>query len=133
MAPGSRWQALGVRPKMEILPEFRVTLTRLKPGETAYPVDEDGISEDMEGQRTKLGGLPESIQGGVEDLPRCPDCQEQMLFVAQIDSVEHQWRTNPHSVEAGSKDQKWMFGDVGMIYVFFCKGCLRAHADFECY
>jgi hypothetical protein len=118
---------------METLPEFRVTLTRLKNGETAYPIDEDGFSEDMEGQRTKLGGLPESIQGGVDDLPKCPDCQKEMLFVAQIDSIEHQWETNPHSVDALSEDQKWMFGDVGMIYVFFCKECLRAHADFECY
>ena len=119
--------------KMEILPEFRVNLTRLKPGETAYPVDGDGFSEDMEGQRTKLGGLPESIQGGGEELPDCPSCGNKLLFVAQIDSVEHQWSTNPHSVNALSKDQKWMFGDVGMIYVFFCKECLEAHADFECY
>jgi hypothetical protein len=55
-----------------------------------------------------------------------------MTFVAQIDSVEHQWSSNPHSVNALSKDQKWMFGDVGMIYVFFCIECCQAHAEFEC-
>ena len=55
-----------------------------------------------------------------------------MTFVAQIDSVEHQWKSNPHSVDALSDDQKWMFGDVGMIYVFFCFNCLEPHAEFEC-
>jgi len=55
-----------------------------------------------------------------------------MTFVAQIDSVEHDWASNPHRVDALSDDQKWMFGDVGMIYVFFCFDCLQPHAEFEC-
>ena len=42
---------------METLPEFRVTLTRLKEGETAYPIE--GAQYETYGQRTKLGGDPD--------------------------------------------------------------------------
>ena len=104
---------------MRTLPEFRVSLTRLQSGETAYSTD--GPHYENQGQRTKLGGNPDWIQS--EDAPLCPDCDELMSFVAQVDSVEHQWKSNPHSVDALSHDQKWMFGDVGMIYVFFCFEC----------
>ncbi len=116
---------------MEKLPEFRVTLTRLKPGEQAYPQGDDTPHYEAHGQRTKLGGDPDWEQGERPN-PECPNCGLPMTFVAQIDSVEHQWRSNPHSVDALSDDQKWMFGDVGMIYVFFCFDCLEPHAEFEC-
>ena len=113
---------------METLPEFRVMLTRLQPGETAYP--SDGPHYEDHGQRTKLGGNPDWIQSA--DVPRCQDCDELMSFVAQIDSVEHQWESNPHSVDALSDKQKWMFGDVGMIYVFFCFECCTTSSVFQC-
>src|SRR5687767_2707177 len=110
---------------MRKLPEFRVSLTRLKRGERAYP------AVHAEGQRTKLGGDPDYIQGD-RPVPKCPECGTSMMFVAQIDSVEHDSDTNPHAVDALSGKQKWMFGDVGMIYVFFCEKCLYAGAMFEC-
>lgn len=115
---------------MKPLPEFRVTLTRLKKGETAYPVGGKIPHYEYHGRRTKLGGAPDWVQN--DDVPVCEACQDKMTFVAQIDSVEHQWDSNPHSVPAGSKDQKWMFGDVGMIYVFFCFGCLETKSVFQC-
>ena len=108
------------------LPEFRVTLTRLEPGETAYSPDDHYLR----GQRTKLGGKPDWDQG--DNCPICAGCEQPMSFVAQIDSVEHEWPTNPHSREAGRKHQKWMFGDVGMIYVFFCFDCLQSKSVFQC-
>jgi len=55
-----------------------------------------------------------------------------MTFVAQVDSVEHDSKSNPHRVSPLSEDQKWMFGDVGMIYVFVCFDCALAHAEYEC-
>ena len=113
---------------MEILPEFRVTLTRLKDGESAYPVE--GSRREHLGQRTKLGGKPDWDQN--DETPECPDCGAPMTFVAQVDSVEHQSKLNPHSVNALSDDQKWMFGDVGMIYVFFCLGCNTTSSVFQC-
>ena len=116
---------------MKTLPEFRVTLTRLKKGEQSYPIDADTPHYEYQGRRTKLGGKPDYVQGEGPP-PKCADCKKPMTFVAQIDSVEHDWASNPHRVDCLSENQKWMFGDVGMIYVFFCFDCLQAHAEFEC-
>lgn len=119
---------------MKTLPEFRVTLTRMKKDETADPIGDEIPLYDHLGRRTKLGGEPDWDQG--EDVPVCEGCKKKkkkkMTFVAQIDSVEHQSKSNPHSVSALSKDQKWMFGDVGMIYVFFCFGCGETKSVFQC-
>jgi len=116
---------------MDELPEFRVTLTRLKEGETAYPQGPDVSHYEYQGQRSKFGGKPDNIQGE-SPPPNCPDCRKPMTFVAQIDSVEHDWKSNPHAVSAFD-DCKWMFGDVGMIYVFYCFGCLHPEATTEMY
>ena len=113
---------------MKTLPEFRVTLTRLKENETAYPTDNPRYNS--HGRRTKLGGKPDWIQQ--EETPICQDCGTPMTFVSQIDSVEHDWESNPHSVDALSDNQKWMFGDVGMIYVFFCFDCNTTSSAFQC-
>ncbi len=107
---------------MTQLPEFRVTLTRLAPGETAYPPGDHSF----DGRRTKLGGAPDWEQG--DEHPNCPECGEPMSFVAQIDSVEHEKRNNPHGRPVLGDDQHWMFGDVGMIYVFFCFDCIETAA-----
>ena len=110
-------------PDYEVLPEFRVTLTRLELGEEAYP--RDG-SYDWLGQRTKLGGEPDWDQH--DERPMCPSCEKPMSFVAQIDSVEHLSKTNPHGVDPIGPNQKWMFVDVGMIYVFYCFECLETQS-----
>jgi len=114
------------------LPEFRVILERVPDGEEAYPTDDDTPHYEYQGRRTKLGGRPDWMQGDEEDCPTCPHCEKDVTFVAQIDSIEHDWRSNPHRVDCLSKEQKWMFGDVGMIYVFFCFDCLESIAVFEC-
>ena len=112
------------------LPEFRVTLTRLRPGEEAYPTDFERREEAL-GQRTKLGGQPDWEQDP-QDSPRCRKCQRPATFVAQIDSVEYGSQYNPHGVDWMTDEQKWMFADVGMIYVFFCFDCLEPQAKFKC-
>lgn len=112
---------------MKTLPEFRVTLTRLKGGETAYPTE--GPHYEYHGQRTKLGGAPDWDQH--DETPMCAECDQPMTFVAQIDSVEHDWKSNPHAVDSRSDDQNWMFGDVGMIYVFFCFDCGASQNVFQ--
>jgi hypothetical protein len=72
------------------------------------------------GKRTKLGGEPEWIQS--DHTPVCDSCTEKMVFIAQIDSI-------------GMDDafQEYMFGDVGMIYLFYCFDCLETKSIFQCY
>ncbi|MCZ7647075.1 MAG: YwqG family protein [Planctomycetota bacterium] len=82
------------------------------------------------GLRTKLGGKPDWEQG--DEYPNCPDCKEEMVFIAQIDSIEHESEYNPLSKSAlGHQD--YMFCDVGMIYVFYCFGCNEAKAVTQFY
>jgi len=55
-----------------------------------------------------------------------------MTFVAQIDSIEHDEQHNPHRVDCLSEKQQFMFGDVGMLYVFFCFECLETTSIMQC-
>ena len=109
-----------------LLPELRVALERVPPGQRAVPLD----YPDNLGLRTKLGGEPEWIQGG--EIPDCPHCGNAMTFVAQIDSVEHDSRHNPLRRDCLG-EQDYMFGDVGMIYVFFCFECCQPACVHQCY
>lgn len=70
------------------------------------------------GLRSKLGGSPNWEQ--CDETPNCPSCHEVMTFISQIDSIEHFEEHNPHAIDCIYGDQHFMFGDVGMIYVFFC-------------
>lgn len=106
------------------LPEVRVILQRVLPGERAVPPDYP------DGMRTKLGGEPEWIQG--DETPRCYSCGEPMTFVAQIDSVEHDDPHNPLRRDCRGH-QDYMFGDVGMIYVFLCFACLEPACLVQCH
>jgi uncharacterized protein YwqG len=108
------------------LPEIRVTLKRVPPGERAVPLN----YPDNLGIRTKLGGEPAWIQG--DDTPQCSGCGQPMTFVAQIDSVEHDSRLNPLRRDC-MEDKDYMFGDVGMIYVFFCYQCCQPGCVHQCY
>jgi uncharacterized protein YwqG len=108
---------------MKELREYRIRIERVPDGESA-------IDPDLLGLRSKLGGDPQWEQD--EEIPECPDCGQEMAFVAQIDSVEHFERHNPLGVDPLSPDQHYMFGDVGLIYVFFCFECLQARSVFQC-
>ncbi len=82
------------------------------------------------GLRSRLGGNPQWEQ--TDETPVCTSCDERMTFVAQLDSINHDAPENPHRIDCLSGEQKYMFGDVGLIYVFFCFDCLKAHAVFQC-
>lgn len=101
----------------KVLREYRMTFERVREGRKAVP-DPDRL-----GLRSKLGGMPDWVQGN--ESPRCPGCRNAMTFVAQIDSMEHESRENPHSIDALSDQQHFMFADVGMIYVWFCFDCIE--------
>ncbi|MFB3894696.1 MAG: hypothetical protein ACE14V_00175 [bacterium] len=82
------------------------------------------------GLRSKLGGKPDWEQ--YDETPICPSCNEKMTFIGQIDSIEHDEPHNPHAVDCLSDDQRYMFGDVGIIYIFFCFDCLETISVFQC-
>jgi uncharacterized protein YwqG len=77
------------------------------------------------GLRSKLGGAPDWVQSN--ETPECSRCHKPMTFVGQIDSFEV--KGTPNTVEWD--DRHFMFGDVGMIYVFFCFGCSNTQSIFQ--
>jgi hypothetical protein len=105
------------------LREYRV---RIIPAERAgqQPKYPDNL-----GSRTKFGGIPDAIQVGDDEEKRCPQCFGPLTFVAQIDSFEFNGENNPNRRDYG--DEQFMFGDVGMIYVWFCFQCLTPQASLE--
>lgn len=109
----------------EVLREYSVRLT------PATASEQNLTSPDSDGLRTKFGGLPNAIQKRGNPNFLCPECREKMRFIAQIDSFEHQSHKNPNA--KNYSEQHFMFGDVGMIYVWFCFDCLTPYATMECY
>ena len=71
------------------LREYRMLFEMMPPGETADTA--------QLGLRSKLGGVPNWDQG--DETPTCPDCQQEMIFIGQIDSIEHDSKRNPHRIE----------------------------------
>jgi hypothetical protein len=104
------------------LHQYRISFVRVPEGEAA--------NSKTLGLRSKLGGVPDWDQG--DETPHCPDCHIEMTFIGQLDSIEHDEKQNPHRVNCLSDDQKYMLGDVGLIYIFFCFDCLRPAAVFQC-
>jgi uncharacterized protein YwqG len=107
----------------ETLRQYRILFERVPDGEQS-------IDPNKLGQRSKLGGTPNWDQSN--ETPTCSSCDKEMTFIAQLDSIEHQSKSNPHSMNALSKDKHYMFGDVGMLYVFFCFECLETQTVFQC-
>ena len=105
------------------LREYRIRFELVPEGDHAYPPGRENL-----GLRSKLGGDPNWVQG--DDTPACPQCGEPMSFVGQIDSIEHKEDHNPHRQEY--REQDFMFGDVGVIYVFFCFDCSETKSVFQC-
>ena len=108
----------------QVLHEYRMLFERLRTGEP-------GVDPDALGLRSKLGGEPTWIQE--DETPTCPACRTEMTFIGQIDSIEHQSAENPHQVNALSDEQRYMFGDVGLIYVFLCLEDLETQSIVQCF
>ena len=108
---------------MSKLPEYRMRFD-------SVPLGQEAVDPRCYGLRSKLGGEPNWEQN--DETPQCPSCGEEMTFVAQIDSINHDTESNPHHIDCLSDEQKFMFGDVGMIYVFFCFDCLETTSVMQC-
>jgi uncharacterized protein YwqG len=94
------------------------------------PEGEKAVDAKALGLRSKLGGVPDWDQE--DETPICASCNEPMTFIGQIDSIEHDSADNPHRIDCISPDQQYMFGDVGMIYVFCCIQCLETRSIVQC-
>ena len=79
------------------------------------------------GKRSKLGGKPDWIQ--FENVIKCDCCKKEMTFIGQIDSIDY----SDHYSKISLSNERYMFGDVGMIYIFFCFECLKSQSVFQCY
>ena len=75
------------------------------------------------GKRSKLGGDPEWIQESEKII--CSKCGKNMNFVSQLDSIDYTGDID--------KDAEYMFGDVGMIYTFFCFDCIEVKSLVQTY
>ncbi|MDB6121747.1 MAG: hypothetical protein JWQ71_740 [Pedosphaera sp.] len=106
------------------LREYRIKFEKVPKGKKAVP-DPDKL-----GIRSKLGGEPDWVQS--PEIPECSDCKQPMTFIAQIDSMEHDEKHNPHAIDCLSRQQQYMFGDVGMIYVFMCFSCMTTKSVVQC-
>ena len=74
------------------------------------------------GRRSKFGGQPTWEQE--DETPTCPQCGESMVFVAQLDSIGFDRR--------GAPAEQYIFGDVGLIYAFFCFEDGETRSVFQC-
>jgi uncharacterized protein YwqG len=90
----------------------------------------DNVNINKLGMRSKLGGNPDWEQS--DETPQCNSCKNNMTFVAQIDSIAQDEEHNPNRIDSIHGEQDYMFGDVGMIYVFFCFDCLETKSVFQC-
>jgi hypothetical protein len=87
--------------KRSQLPEFSVSLARVRPDDAARR------TEMPLGQRTKFGGVADWIH--YDATPKC--CRVNMAFVAQIDSIEHVSRDNPFGADGGVIGSRNIGGD----------------------
>jgi hypothetical protein len=74
-----------------------------------------GLVTIFRSERHQIGGEPCWIEE--EETPTCPRCGKEMTFLAQIDSI---------SPEVS-------FGDVGIVYVFYCFDCLEGKVFAQSY
>jgi hypothetical protein len=72
-------------------------------------------ADDEIGTRHQLGGEPKFIQQ--EDYPFCSDCEKQMTFYGQLDSI----------------NDDFCIADCGMIYVFICFDCNTTESIIQSY
>ena len=72
-------------------------------------------ASDEVGNRFKIGGIPDFIQG--EDYPTCNCCKKEMTFYSQIDSL----------------NDEFIIADCGLIYVFVCFKCNQTQSFIQSY
>ena len=95
-----------------VIPEIALTLSPDSP-EANKVMGFQHAGGDI-GKRSKLGGLPDWIQG--ENVPAC-SCGSSMSFYGQLDSI----------------GDTVILADCGMIYVFVCFQCFSTNCILQSY
>lgn len=95
------------------IPAFKLIMQPLS--EEAANMPKFKWAEEGVGERHQIGGTPTFIQK--QDIPHCKECNEEMTFYAQLDSL----------------NDEYCIGDVGMIYVFVCFDCLETTSIIQSY
>lgn len=93
---------------MKTIPEFRLVAEPLTP--EAKSLTPFKWADADVGRRHRLGGQPSSWMSA--NWPICADCGQPMTFYGQLDSIS----------------EEIVIADVGVICVFLCFDCFRAHA-----
>lgn len=89
----------------KIIPPFRLVAEPLN--EDAEKMPKFKWASNSIGARHKLGGNPDFVQQ--ERRPCCPSCDNEMVFYAQIDSI----------------NDDYVIADCGMVYIFLCFECIE--------
>lgn len=90
---------------MRPIPPFKLSLIPIN--EEAEKLQKFQWAGDNVGDRNKLGGTPDFLQG--EEYPTCDSCRKRMDFYGQLDSLS----------------DEFIVADCGMIYVFICFECIE--------
>jgi len=98
---------------MKNIPPFKLVPEPLN--EEAKKLPKFKWAGDEIGTRHQLGGTPQFIQQ--EDFPFCPECEDQMTFYGQLDSI----------------NDDYCIADCGMIYVFVCLDCNETKSIIQSY
>jgi len=85
------------------IPQFKLTPEPQEEAAEGLPSFE--YAADEVGRRHQLGGDPQFLQEA--EWPECPDCNKQMSFYAQLDSIS----------------DDIVIADCGMVFVFVCLDC----------
>lgn len=101
------------RNRDETLPEFSLEL--VPNSEEAKHLEKFEDAGEEVGNRGKIGGIPDFIQG--EYFPTCPLCKKNMIFYAQLDAIGPDFR----------------IGDCGLIYIFICPRCYKTKTFVQSY
>lgn len=100
-------------------PAFAYTEVNLVDNGPRWTIQDATLSSGWENLH-RLGGSPTWVQD--TEYLKCPKCSKTMYFAAQIDSGL--------KLTDGSE---WMWGDLGICYLYFCGACSVTGVTYQCY
>ena len=105
------------------LDEYNISYRLLEDNE--YPITKESLHNlgNKEGKH-QMGGLPFWIQD--EEHILCVNCKKEMPYIAMIDSELYIGKD-------GFREKGHMFGDEGILYIFYCRFCNMIATIGQCF